>query len=516
MVIALFPVSYIGLLYFSATSAKVRISNIGFHEIPDPLEALLSRQIDIDVYFDIEGRGMVSIPVKSLQGQVYIENVYAGSVKAIEPFMIPASGTSTAHLIFHLDLKSISQEDIQDITSSISSHSGEVKIRFDGYVELIVLFFTVTIPVSRNVYVLTVSDAPKVSSMGWDSTSAYVGEPVGFHVTVENTFRGSPINGVLDLIVVEDVKLAPDVNAKVYHFPIQLSPGESKTLSDIFVPYKNPSTRGFFLKVQWGTNTLAEQDNNYPPRLRILERTLEGTLNLVDVYWTVNDEVVTSCVIGEEVKAHVVVKAVNGPVSGTITIKIRKDIAYAPDTNFKVKSFDVFLGRDESKEYIVTFKPDEASTGNLRGYFVEIEGDLSWTMESSYPPRLKVNEKETTGGIPSLQDVWWTVNDEVVTEAKQGQTVKAHIKIKAEGGNVEGTVTIRIRKDIALLPDEDYKVQSFHISLSKDQVIELTVTFTASEKSGLTFRGYFIQIDFNSWGTTWTMRNSYPPRLKVN
>jgi len=81
---------------------------------------------------------------------------------------------------------------------------------------------------------------------------------------------------------------------------------------------------------------------------------------------------------------------------------------------------------------------------------------------------------------------------------------------------VEGIVTIHIRKDMRLLPDEDYKVQSFHISLSKDQVIELTVTFIASEKSGLTFRGYFIQIDFDSWDTTWTMENSYPPRLKVN
>lgn len=93
--------------------------------------------------------------------------------------------------------------------------------------------------------------------------------------------------------------------------------------------------------------------------------------------------------------------------------------------------------------------------------------------------------------------------------------MKAHILVKAVGGSLKGTLTIRIRKDLALLPDEDYKVESFNIDISEGQAMELTVTFLAAEKSSLSFRGYFIQVDFNSWGTSWTMESSYPPRLKV-
>jgi hypothetical protein len=86
-------------------------------------------------------------------------------------------------------------------------------------------------------------------------------------------------------------------------------------------------------------------------------------------------------------------------------------------------------------------------------------------MDSSYPPRLTVEEEDAGEGTPQLQTVWWTVNDQVVTKAQQGQTVKANIRIKAGGGAVQGQVTIRIRKDIALWPDEDHKVQTFAVSL---------------------------------------------------
>jgi len=310
----------------------------------------------------------------------------------------------------------------------------------------------------------------------------------------------------------EDVSWGPDVDAKVYQFPVQLSPSESKTFSNSFITYKKASTRGFFLKALWGTKVLAEQENKYPPRLSVVE----GTLSLVNAYWTVGGRPVTTCEVGDDVAAHIIVKANNAAVDGTIKVKIRKDLSLLPDRDVKIETFVVSLDKDESKEYTIKFTPDEVSGGSLCGYFIEIEGDLSWTMPSTYPPRLRVNEAPQARGIPSLQSVRWTVNDKVVTEAQQGQTVKAHVQIKAIGGAVKGTVTIRIRKDLALLPDEDYVVQSFQLDLSEGQVAELIVTFSAAQKSGLTFRGYFIQVDFNSWGTKWTIESSYPPRLRVN
>jgi len=41
------------------------------------------------------------------------------------------------------------------------------------------------------------------------------------------------------------------------------------------------------------------------------------------------------------------------------------------------------------------------------------------------------------------------------------------VLIRAVGGAVKGTATIRIRKDLVLLPDEDYVVQSFQLDLSE-------------------------------------------------
>ena len=627
------PLSYLGMLYVSAISARYSISSVSFPQTTNLVEALLSRQLDIKVYLRIEGHGPLSVPIKSFHAQIYFEDVYVGNIKTTEPFSIPASGASTVPLTFHLDLSSISLSDIQRIIEAISSHNGEVKIGFDGYVEPIILFFPITVPIRYNVYSLTISDAPKIISMDWDSTSVAAGESVTFRITVKNVFRGASINGIFNVIVREDVAWGPDVDAKVYQFPVQLSPGESKTFSDSFITYKKASTKGFFLKTLWGDKILAEQENNYPPRLSIIE----GTLSLVNAYWTVGGRTVTTCEVGEEVTAHIIVKANNAAVDGTIKVKIRKDLSLLPDRDVKIETFVVSLNKGESREYVLKFIPDEATGGSLRGYFIEIEGDLSWTMlnaypprltvtsggtplvtrvwwttsagtvtqvkkgemvqahilikasggdvqgkvtihvkkdfaylpdeilktqsytislyenqqteliisftasesttsifrgyfiqvdfdawgfswtmESSYPPRLRVYEEAQSEGTPSLQNVWWTVNNKIVTEVQQGQTVKAHILIKAVGGAVKGTITVRIRKDLAWLPDEDYVVRSFQLDLSEGQVTELIVTFSATQKSGLTFRGYFVQVDFDSWGTKWTMDSSYPPRLRVN
>ena len=616
---------YVGLIYSSATSAKFTISNVGLHDISDPIGALLSRQIDIDLYINVEGHGFLSVPVKSFQGQVYLEDTYVGNIKSTEPFSIPPSGTTTVHLTFHLDLTTVSLTDVQNIADTVSSHNGEVKIGFDGYAEPIIVVFPITVPIKHDIFALTYSDAPQVTSMYWDNTSADVTTPTGFHVTLKNVFRGSPVNGIFNLVVREDIALGFDVDARLYQFSVQLPSGESRTFADTFVPYKNRSTRGFFLKAEWGTKTLTEQESAYPPRLNVIE----GALNLADVYWKVNGVATTACIVGDQVEAHIIVSASGAPIEDTITIKIRKDIVSSLDTDFKVTEFNVLMDTGQSSEYVVTFEPNEPSSGNLRGYFVEIEGYLSWTMPSDYPPRLHVAggslglvnvywtrngttvssctvgdeivghvtvianggpvegtvtvriRKDIAGGLdtdfkilafnvslttsqsaeylvtfvpdsptggslrgyfieiegslswtmpssypprltvtqtegnPSITNVWWTINSQIVTVAQQGQTVTAHVLIKAEGGTLNGNATVHVRKDLALLPDQDYVVQSFFLSLSKDDTVEFTVTFTASDKSGLTFRGYFVQVDLQPWNSIWTMASSYPPRLGV-
>jgi len=281
------PLGYLGLCYISATSASYSISGVSFSQT-NIMEALLSRQLDMKLYLRIKGHGPVSVPVKSFHSQIYLEDVYIGNIEINEPFSIPAFGTSTVPLTFHLDLSTISLSDIQHIVETILLHNGEVKIRFDGYIEPIILFLPITIPIKYSVYALTVSNAPRIVSMNWDSTSVAAGESVTFHITVKNVFRHSIVKGTLRVIVREDVILGSDVDAKVYQFPVQLSPSETKTFSGSFTTYKRISTRGFFLKALWENQVLAEQENKYPPRLSVIK----GTLSLVNAYWTVNGKTV--------------------------------------------------------------------------------------------------------------------------------------------------------------------------------------------------------------------------------
>ena len=210
-------------------------------------------------------------------------------------------------------------------------------------------------------------------------------------------------------------------------------------------------------------------------------------------------------------------KAVGGPFSGDVSVNVKRDLALAFDDVHASRSLSVYLDEGEQKTYTVSFTASDVSDSSFRGYFIELEGDTSWTMSSSYPPRLLVTEQVTeTEGYPVVQSAWWTVGGSSVTEVSQGQSVRAVIRIGSVGGRSVGTVTVRIRKDLAFLTDEDLIVNSYSVDLGESEYGDIEMTFTASEKSGFTFRGYFIQVDFNSWGDSWTMDSSYPPRLEVN
>lgn len=90
------------------------------------------------------------------------------------------------------------------------------------------------------------------------------------------------------------------------------------------------------------------------------------------------------------------------------------------------------------------------------------------------------------------------------------------IFIGAEGGDLSGEITIRIGKDIAFGADEDYIVKTITINIPEGRRTHITLTFVPNQRSGGTFRGLFVQIDLISWGETWTMPSSYPPRLRIS
>lgn len=113
-----------------------------------------------------------------------------------------------------------------------------------------------------------------------------------------------------------------------------------------------------------------------------------------EAFWLVGDQKISTASLGEKVEARIVIKTAEEYV-GSIVVKIRKDIAWWPDSDYHVSTIPVNLMGGQEKEIETTFTPDEASTSNLRGYLVEIEFRVTrttWTMENSYPPRLRVTE----------------------------------------------------------------------------------------------------------------------------
>jgi len=111
-----------------------------------------------------------------------------------------------------------------------------------------------------------------------------------------------------------------------------------------------------------------------------------------EVFWQIDSQRGTTASVGDEVKAHIVIKATEKYV-GSIVMKVRKDISFWPDSDYSIKTVPVNVRGGQETELELSFVPDEASGGSLRGYFVEIDFQAtgtSWVMENTYPPRLKV------------------------------------------------------------------------------------------------------------------------------
>jgi len=127
-----------------------------------------------------------------------------------------------------------------------------------------------------------------------------------------------------------------------------------------------------------------------------------GSLKVIDAYWTVNGKQVTSARVGDEVVAHVKVKAQDGNAQGTLTIKVRQDATAWLDEDYATHEFSIVLTSGTEKEYSIKFVPFDASGEDLKhvlgepelkGYYIlaEFKDNEIYKMESDYPPRLTVS-----------------------------------------------------------------------------------------------------------------------------
>lgn len=140
-----------------------------------------------------------------------------------------------------------------------------------------------------------------------------------------------------------------------------------------------------------------------------------------------------------------------------------------------------------------------------------LSGQGGGSQGSGQPPTQQPGPQ--TGRL-EVSAIYWVYNGEYVYEVPQGSNVMVKVVLTAVGGDVEGLITVRVKKDLALMPDQVYTEHSEYISLNNGESTTIEFWFTAKDKSGLTFRGYFIEIVLPD-GTTWTMESDYPPRLKV-
>ena len=115
---------------------------------------------------------------------------------------------------------------------------------------------------------------------------------------------------------------------------------------------------------------------------------------------------------------------------------------------------------------------------------------------------------------PIVREAVWTIGGSVVTTANVGDKVEARVEVQTVEEYV-GSIVVKIRKDVRWWPDTDYHVSTMPLNLKGGATTEIEISFTPDEASSSGMRGYFIEIEFQATRTTWTMENTYPPRLTV-
>jgi hypothetical protein len=121
------------------------------------------------------------------------------------------------------------------------------------------------------------------------------------------------------------------------------------------------------------------------------------------------------------------------------------------------------------------------------------------------------------GSAPVVKEAYWQIDGQKASTSSLGQEVEAHVVVQATEQYV-GSIVVKIRKDARLWFDSDFKVDTIPVDLAGGDEKSIELSFTPDETSHGTvtgLRGYFIEVEFRATRTTYTMENSYPPRLTV-
>ncbi len=248
----------------------------------------------------------------------------------------------------------------------------------------------------------------------------------------------------------------------------------------------------------------------------------QGTVIVAKYGWFIDSVFASSARPGSMVKAGVLIRA-RGNVEGTVTLEIRRDLKYLPDSVAARKNFYVSLSNGEERALYLEFTADRSSS--LRGYYMKVyfNGSPVWEMENSYPPRLPVEspaiQKAPTltvtgggGGTLTVERYGWLEGGRQVYRAPSGSLITAAVMVRASSGDVEGTVTLEVREDLRFRPDKAAAVRKLWVHLREGESSFLSLSFVVG--NGITLRGYYMKVYFNGV-LIWEMNEGYPPRLKA-
>ena len=420
---------------------------------------------------------------------------------------------------------SLSDGESQTLSLSWSPDTASGEDGVDGY--FVEVWFNGT-----KIYVMT-SYPPRLTvtaipSAGVSVTSAYwqvggstvttakVGDTVIAKAVI--TAQGGSINGTWIIKVIKDISLAPDQEVAQASGSASLSDGESQTLSLSWSPDTasgEDGVDGYFVEV-WFNGTKIYVMTSYPPRL-IVTAVPTASISVTSAYWQVGSSTVTTAKVGDTVIAKALVTAQGGPISGTFTIKVAKDIALGLDQDYAASSSVINIAAGKSQTISLSWSPSAASGDDgLRGYYILVyfNGSKIYTMSEDYPPRLTVSSVPASGAI--VNNAYWQVGSSTVTDAQVGDVVLAKAVVTAQGERISGSYTIKVVQDIAFSPDVDYVQSSGDLNLAESRSQTISLSWSPSEASGDNgFRGYYILVLFNS-SSIYTMSADYPPRLSVS
>ena len=229
---------YTGLIFISGYKSEFKIYVYLSEEI-DYQNILKSKDFPLRFILSTTGHGILSTSADNFYAAVFIEGKYVGKLEtANNVITIPLSGEMVEYLKFIQDKSAIPDIDFNSIINTISKYGGEGRLEVIGEIKPKIVFFPYTKSISYSSYIVK-ERKPIVTRLSWERNSFSLGEKARFYFEVENPYRGTEIQGLLKVEIIEAPLSGSSSVYDTFEYQISLNPGKAQTYSGEFIPLKS-------------------------------------------------------------------------------------------------------------------------------------------------------------------------------------------------------------------------------------------------------------------------------------